>query len=190
MRLFFAIRIPYDFWNPLGLVQGRLPQVQGVRYSMAHDFHVTLKFLDECDSMKALEVAVSARAALKRVHFKPEDLELSFSRLKLFHKHHIPQVIYAGIRMSPVLYEFQQDLEASLESLGFKSEGKRFLPYVTLARVRDFKKHDRLGEWQEAFGRLGVQRKTFSIQGFDLIESQLEEGQVPIYKTIETFSFI
>ena len=187
MRLFFAIRIPFEFWKPLTLIQERLPTLPGIRYSLTHDFHLTFKFLGECDSMKALEAEVNVRSTLKRLHLRVEDLELSFSKLNFFQKDGIPQVIWVGVKMSSALYVFQQELESTLELLGFESDGKRFYPHVTLARVREFKDHGALEAWKFLFGKLGVQRKSFTVETLELIESQLELESSPVYETVARF---
>jgi 2'-5' RNA ligase len=187
MRLFFGIRIPEDYWKPLQLVQERLPHVPGVRYSLTHDFHITMKFLGECDAVKILEAEVNAQGVIKRANLQPEDLELSFSRLNVMHKNGIPNVVWAAIKMSPGLYQLQQNLEDSMRDIGIRPEGQKFRPHVTLARVREFEDHALIGAWKDRYKKLGIQRKTFMVSDLELIESTLEMGKAPRYDTAKNF---
>lgn len=190
MSLFFAIRIPQEMWNPLTLVQERLPKLPGLRMSVTQDFHVTFKFLGECDALQTLEATVNARSAIKNMKFVPEDLEISYSKLNYFHKHGRPNVLWAGLKVSPQLYQFQYDLEEMMMELGFERAKEKFRPHVTLARIREFRDDSKIPEWKEAFSKLGVQRKSFSVSSLELIESSFEVGHAPEYKTVETFPFI
>lgn len=185
-RLFFAIRMPKEALPALELAQDHFPK-QGARLSLAHEFHLTLKFLGEVDVLKETQVRIAARNVAKALTFTPQDLEMSFTRSGLFYnKNNDPTVVWVGVRMSEALYQFHYELEAVLDPFGFNIEKHRFKPHITLARVHEIDARVRR-EVTEILKQVHVKSGSFLIKEFELIRSDLEYGKAPHYETVETF---
>ena len=187
MRLFFGLSIPEDQVRPLQLIQERLPQ--GARYSLATDFHVTFKFLGDIDASQALEVGINARSVIKRTKFTPEDLMIKYSKLDVFHWKGRPHVVHVKLKLSPKLYQFQKDLEMALEPLGFAVSQERFVPHVTLARLREFDWPVRHA-WEAGFKMLGVQKREFEVSHLNLFESHMFDDKPTEYSALDKLKFV
>lgn len=186
-RLFFAIRMPKEALPALELAQDHLPK-QGARLSLAHEFHLTLKFLGEVEALTEMQVRIAARNVAKALTFTLEDLELSFVKPEIFYnKNNDPTVVSVGVRMSEALYQFHYELEAALDPFGFRIEKHRFKPHITLARVHEIDDVVRK-EVVEMLRQVHVKSTSFSVKEFELIRSDLEYGKAPHYETVEIFS--
>lgn len=48
-----------------------------------------------------------------------------------------PRALYAGVRPSEALHRLQAAHERALQRVGIAPDGRKFVPHVTLARLRD-----------------------------------------------------
>jgi len=126
-RLFTALEIPAEVASELLLHRGGLP---GARWIEPVDYHVTLRFLGDVDRRIAREVD----AMLDDIGGYPFEVTLdalgSFGGDK-------PRAVFARVQPTPRLSELQGDLERMARRLGLPAEGRKFVPHVTLARLRD-----------------------------------------------------
>ncbi len=126
-RLFTALEIPAEVASELVLHRGGLA---GARWIEPSDYHITLRFLGDVDRRMAGEVD----AMLADVQSYPFEVTLdalgSFGGDK-------PRAVFARVQPSPRLVGLQGDLERMIRRLGMAPEGRKFVPHVTLARLRD-----------------------------------------------------
>lgn len=126
-RLFIALEIPAEVASQLMLHRGGLT---GARWIEPPDYHVTLRFLGDVDRRMANEVD----AMLADITAYPFELMLdalgSFGGDK-------PRAIFARVQPSKMLTELQGDVERQMRKIGLPAEGRKFVPHVTLARLRD-----------------------------------------------------
>ncbi|PTM40460.1 RNA 2',3'-cyclic phosphodiesterase [Bosea sp. 124] len=126
-RLFTALEIPAEVASVLTLHRGGLA---GARWIDPADFHITLRFLGDVDRRMANDLD----AFLADIRNYPFEVTLdalgSFGGDK-------PRAVFARVQPSPGLSELQADLERMMRRLGLPPEGRKFVPHVTLARLRD-----------------------------------------------------
>lgn len=126
-RLFTALEIPADIATQLSLHRGGLI---GARWIEPADYHITLRFLGDVDRRLANDVD----EFLSDVSADPFPVTLdslgSFGGDK-------PRAVFARVVPSPQLAELQGDLERLMRRLGLPPEARKFVPHVTLARLRD-----------------------------------------------------
>jgi 2'-5' RNA ligase len=131
LRLFTGLEIPSDVGQSLAMLRGGLP---GARWIDPENYHVTLRFIGDVDDAIAREIA----SMLERVRREPfemrvEDL-ISFGGRK-------PRAIVAtlGPTLGPAraLMELQAEHERLMQRVGLEPEGRKYVPHVTLARLRD-----------------------------------------------------
>jgi 2'-5' RNA ligase len=126
-RLFTALEIPADVASELALHRGGLA---GARWIEPADFHITLRFLGDIDRRTANEVD----AFLGDLESYPFGVTIdaldSFGGDK-------PRAVFARVQPSAKLSELQADLERMMRRLGLPAEARKFVPHVTLARLRD-----------------------------------------------------
>ncbi|OYR19882.1 RNA 2',3'-cyclic phosphodiesterase [Brucella thiophenivorans] len=126
-RLFTALEIPRDAALSLSLLRGGLP---GARWIDVENYHLTLRFIGDVEGHVADEIA----NALDRVR-RPEFM-LNLSGVDAFGSKK-PHSIYAGVSLSPELNALQGEIERICKRLGIAADPRKFVPHVTLARLRN-----------------------------------------------------
>ncbi len=126
-RLFTALEIPRDAALSLSLLRGGLP---GARWIDVENYHITLRFIGDVEGHVADEIA----NALDRVRRPAFSIALSgvgaFGSKK-------PHSIWAGVTPSPDLSALQAEIERICQRVGAPSDQRKFVPHVTLARLRN-----------------------------------------------------
>jgi RNA 2',3'-cyclic 3'-phosphodiesterase len=131
-RLFTALEIPRDAALSLSLLRGGLP---GARWIDPENYHLTLRFFGDVEGHVADEIA----NALDRVRRPSFELKLcgvdAFGSKK-------PHSIYAGVSASPDLIALQGEIERICQRLGLAPDPRKFVPHVTVARLRNASNFD------------------------------------------------
>lgn len=131
-RLFTGLEIPVGVAQSLSALRGGLP---GARWIDPSNYHLTLRFIGDIDDGIAHEIAFE----LHRIRRKP--FEVTLSGLTSFGGRK-PRAIVATAQPSRPLLELQAEHERMLQRLGLEPEGRKFVPHVTLARLRDASSQD------------------------------------------------
>jgi 2'-5' RNA ligase len=126
-RLFTGLEIPADVAQSLATLRGGLP---GARWIDPENYHVTLRFIGDVDDVVAHEVA----SMLGRVRRQP--FELRVEDLKSFGGRK-PRAVVATIGPSQAVMELQAEHERLMQRVGLEPEGRKYIPHVTLARLRE-----------------------------------------------------
>ena len=126
-RLFTGLEVPHEVGFALSLKRGGL---QGARWIDPDNYHITLRFIGDVDHTTANEVA----DALDRLS-DSEAFGVRLSHLGWFGGDK-PRALYAGVDNNAALQRLQAAQERVLQRLGLAPEGRKFVPHVTLARLR------------------------------------------------------
>ena len=165
-RLFTGLEIPPDIGQTLSGMRGGLP---GARWIDPENYHVTLRFIGDIDGVAANEIA----STLERINRKPFEVALqglsSFGGKK-------PRAVVASVVPSRPLMELQAELERLMQRFGFDPEGRKFIPHVTLARLRDTSSFE-AAEYLSA--RAAFRSPPFSVSRFVLFSSRASVGGGP-----------
>lgn len=125
-RLFTALEIPRPVAESLARLRGGVP---GARWIDAENYHITLRFIGDVDDAFARDAA-QALSFIRRPQMMVALDELgSFGGDK-------PRAIVVRARPEPALLEMQAEQERLLRRLGAPPEPRKFIPHVTLARLR------------------------------------------------------
>jgi 2'-5' RNA ligase len=104
-----------------------------VKWADENQLHLTLKFLGDID--EALIQKISA--TLSSISSNFQIFTLTFSEIGWFPNINNPRVIWLGIEKgTEPLIALNEILETELEKIGFKRDGRKFTPHLTLARIR------------------------------------------------------
>jgi RNA 2',3'-cyclic 3'-phosphodiesterase len=165
-RLFTALEIPRHVAESLSMMRGGLP---GARWIDPENYHLTLRFIGDIDDAWARDIA----GLLGRVQRRPFELRLdglsSFGGRK-------PRALVASVTPVPQLLELQAEHERLLQRLGLEPEGRKYIPHVTLARLRD------TSSWQVAdylSARGHFRSASFEVSRFVLFSSRSSVGGGP-----------
>jgi 2'-5' RNA ligase len=126
MRLFVALALPDAVAQGLMLIQSGVP---GARWSTREQLHLTLRFIGEVDGRDAADIddALSLIAAPR--------FALELHGVGEFGGKN-PRALWAGMRPNEALKHLQRKIETAIQRLGLPAEERKFVPHVTLARLR------------------------------------------------------
>lgn len=165
-RLFIALEIPHDAALSLSLLRGGLPSARWVE---PQDYHLTLRFIGDVSPRLADEVV----AALDRIERPIFSIRLrgldAFGSKK-------PHSIYAGVDAGSLLHELQGEVDRACRKLGLPADQRKFVPHVTLARLRQPKDAD-VAKYLALRG--GFQTPEFRVDRFALFSARDSVGGGP-----------
>ncbi|MEQ1769920.1 MAG: RNA 2',3'-cyclic phosphodiesterase [Devosia sp.] len=166
-RLFTGLEVPYDVQLALSLKRGG---IQGARWIDPENYHITLRFIGDVDYHTANEVS----AELDRLSHS-EAFTVKLSHLGTFGGDK-PRALYAGIENNEALQRLQAAQERVLRRAGLEPEGRKFVPHVSLARLRGSSALE-LAEFIHHAGQFAP--LTFKVGRFVLFSSKNSVGGGP-----------
>ncbi|HLJ65282.1 MAG TPA: RNA 2',3'-cyclic phosphodiesterase [Stellaceae bacterium] len=126
LRLFVGLGLPPELKLRLSLLAAGLP---GARWVDPGNFHVTLRFIGEVSETAAGDVD----AGLARIKAKGFPLTLAGI------DHWRAQTLFVAVERHPALEHLHAKVESALWRAGLPPQGGRFVPHVTLARLKGVK---------------------------------------------------
>jgi 2'-5' RNA ligase len=165
-RLFTALEIPRHIGGSLAIMRGGLP---GARWIDPDNYHLTLRFIGDIDDALARDIA----GLLGRVQRRPFELRLdgltSFGGRK-------PRAVVATATPVASLFELQAEHERLFQRVGLEPEGRKYIPHVTLARLRDASSRD-VADYLAA--RAHYRSASFEVSRFVLFSARSSVGGGP-----------
>ena len=166
-RLFTGLEIPADVGFALSLKRGGLA---GARWIDPDNYHITLRFIGDVDNQIADDVADILDKLSNSLSFS-----LRLTHLGAFGGDK-PRALYAGIETSEPLARLQAAQERMLQRAGLPPDGRKFVPHVSLARLKGTSAHD-LAWFMANAGRF--QPLEFEVGRFVLFSSKDSVGGGP-----------
>jgi len=148
IRCFIAIELPDELKSELVKLESRLKSVDQpfVKWVDPYSIHLTLKFLGNVAADRIVEITEAMEEATQGI----SPFHLQLKELGVFPNPRRVQVVWVGLSGEiDKLTRLQQRIESSLAPLGFTPESRKFVPHLTLARVRNrasLNERQRLGE--------------------------------------------
>ena len=164
-RLFTGLEIPPDLAEELALMRGGLT---GARWIDVADYHLTLRFIGDID----LATADAVHDVLSGIRRRP--FTVTLEGLDYFGGDK-PRAIVARAQPSPALVELQAEQERLLRRAGVAPETRRYVPHVTLARMRNASQT----AVAHYLGTRGFLTRRFEVDGFVLYSSRDSVGGGP-----------
>ncbi|MFK3692013.1 RNA 2',3'-cyclic phosphodiesterase [Agrobacterium tumefaciens] len=165
-RLFTALEIPRNAAMSLSLLRGGLP---GARWIDVENYHITLRFIGDIDGRTADEVV----DRLDRID-RPE-FQLNLTGMGSFGSKK-PHSIWAGVSPSPEMNALQAEIERICQRIGLPPDPRKFMPHVTLARLRSSRLDDVV---HYLSGRGNFRTSPFTVGRFVLMSSKESVGGGP-----------
>jgi RNA 2',3'-cyclic 3'-phosphodiesterase len=134
VRAFVAVFPPPEIREALVSAARELPVVGAVRWIRPENVHLTLKFLGDVREEDLLD---RVEGALEVVCGRHEPFEAEPSAFGAFPSARRARILWAGIdEGSDRLRALAEDVESSLQPLGFEREDQAYMPHLTLGRAR------------------------------------------------------
>jgi 2'-5' RNA ligase len=151
----------------LSLKRGGL---SGARWMDPENYHITLCFIGDVDNRTANDVTDE----LDRLS-NSDGFRLRLSHLGCFGGDK-PRALYAGVDASPALQRLQAAHERVLRRVGIAPEARRFIPHVSLARLKGTSSVE-LAEFMHQAGHFAPLE--FTVGRFVLFSSKASVGGGP-----------
>lgn len=165
-RLFTGLEIPPEIGQSLAMLRGGLP---GARWIDPQNYHLSLRFIGDVDAALARDLA----SLLDQVDRK--SFELRFDGLAAFGGRR-PRAVVAAVAPAAALIELQAEHERLMQRAGLEPEGRKYMPHVTLARLRDSSSLQ-VADYLSARGPL--RGPPFQVSQFVLFSSKASVGGGP-----------
>lgn len=175
MRVFIALEFPKDIKEYLVQIQQviREQSITG-NFTRNENFHLTLRFIGEIQ-ISELE---KLKKAIDQVALHQNDFQLTFKELGHFPRGK-KQIIWVGLQPNEMLNQLYSNLEMALEVQGYPSEGKGFVPHITLGRqIILTEELNKIGE-QIKLSDIGIPISKISIMESSRLNGELTYS--PIY---------
>lgn len=166
-RLFTGIEIPSEIGLALSSYRGGLP---GARWIDPENYHITLRFIGDIDERMADDVCSILGDARRR-----NPLAITIGGLDTFGGGK-PRTVFARASGNGELGELQAEQERLLRQVGLEPERRKFIPHVTLARLRDASAID-VADYFATRGHFP--KLTFTARRFVLYSSRASVGGGP-----------
>ena len=137
LRTFIAIELPEEIQRGLERVQRKLSRLIGaglkVRWTRPEAIHLTLKFLGDIRRETIHEVGAFMRESVRGI----PPFELTVEGLGSFPPTGRPRILWVGVtgEVEP-LSVLAGRLEEGARQIGAKGEDRRYVPHLTLGRVK------------------------------------------------------
>ncbi|MFT6658609.1 RNA 2',3'-cyclic phosphodiesterase [Maritalea sp.] len=126
-RLFTGLEIPDDVSFALSLKRGGLGHS---RWIDPINYHITLRYIGDVD----IQMGNAVANCLDKFHLEPP-FKVTINHLGVFGGSR-PRALYAGLQPCAALDNLQSAHERALHKLGLPSDGRKYTPHVTLARLK------------------------------------------------------
>ena len=126
-RLFTGVELPPDVAQDLAIMKGG---IEGARWIDPDNYHLTLRFIGDIPDRAADELT----GELQRVVAMPA-FNIALAGMGVFGTRK-PHSLYVKVEESPDLRRLQAMHERVCQSLGMAPEQRKFIPHVTIARLR------------------------------------------------------
>jgi 2'-5' RNA ligase len=165
-RLFTGLEIPADVSLDLQIMQGGIP---GARWMDPANHHLTIRFIGDIETGVAREIALG----LEALRFTPFKVRLKGVGLFGGNK---PHSLYAGLEENAELRRLHDQHQRLCQTLGLPAEHRKFLPHVTLARLKEAEPRA-LQRWVEVHSLYSTPQ--FDVNSFVLFSSRPLKGGGP-----------
>lgn len=167
MRLFIGIPLPPEVTDALERLARSLRSTDdGLRWSSAESWHITLQFLGETTEERYRCVVARLRKVLSPA------VPVRLNGTGFFER---AGVFFAGVSVSRQMLELQKRVLASTAQCGFVAEDRPFHPHITLARAKGDKRMSALRQLKQRV-KEPVAFPAFTATEFLLYEAFLGAG--------------
>ncbi|WP_119421394.1 RNA 2',3'-cyclic phosphodiesterase [Desertibaculum subflavum] len=167
IRLFVALALP-ERLRPW--VQGLQSGIPGARWAVPENLHLTLRFIGNVDGRLFADI-MDVLAAIRAPAF-----DLQLAGLGQFGERGRVDSLWVGAGRNQPLDRLQGKVETALQRLGLEPEHRKFLPHLTVGRLKSAPA-GRVAEWLAAHA--GFALPPFRIDRFTLFSSYLaREGAI------------
>ncbi|MGK9368947.1 RNA 2',3'-cyclic phosphodiesterase [Melioribacter sp. Ez-97] len=179
IRTFIALDLPESILDSIiELRDSFFENESDLKWEAKNKLHITLKFLGDTDENLIPDVSRSIAELVER--YSPFSLKIS--KAGLFYRNGKPAILYLDFLENEDLLRFQEEIENSMESFGYKKENRKFKTHLTLLRIKNDRHLNRI----KNFTKLDINLPEFISDKVTLYKSILKPTG-SVYQPIESF---
>lgn len=161
VRTFVAVEIPANVRaRAAELIEILSGAGADVKWVASENLHITLKFLGDVELKETARIC----EAMQKASAETSPFPLALRGAGAFPNVRRPRTIWLGTEDDLTMRALHQHLEARLQKLGFRKDGRRFHAHLTLGRVR------RGGPAMAELGRLLQEHAAFEAGTAPIVE--------------------
>lgn len=127
IRLFVAIALPESVKDRLAMLAGGVP---GAKWIDRENMHLTLRFIGEVPEDRLADI----HYGLSRI--RQPSFDVTLAGVGYFKQGRNPTTLWVGLDRNDALQQLHERVEQSLQREGLPSDGRRYSPHITLARLQ------------------------------------------------------
>lgn len=174
MRIFVAIPLPDEIREALAGLRRGLPDA---RWVAPENLHLTLRFIGEVPRPVAEDVD-DALAGIDAPAF-----QLTLKGAGYFGPLQKARMLWIGVEENPLLVHLRNKVESALVRMGLPPDDRKFIPHVTLARIK--------GETGHHLANILAEHNTFRAGPIDVEEFVLYQSHTksegPVYEPLGAY---
>ena len=164
MRLFVGLSLPAEIRARLVSLKGGLPDA---RWVSEENLHLSLRFIGEVTGGNERDIDLSLQSV------NGARFDLTLAGLGTFERRGRVHSVWAGVEKSQSLTALRDRIESVLVRAGQEPEHRKFIPHVTLARMKGAPVRA-AGHYLESHA--DFQAPPFTVERFTLFESHLSHS--------------
>ena len=184
IRNFIAVDIPDEIKDKIAEIQMELqPILPKVSWVKPSNIHLTLKFLGDV----APEQIPSIEDVIRRTVEDQQPFNMEIGSIGAFKNFSQPKVLWIGVTTNATpIAKLAESLDSTLNCRSFPKEGRKFIPHLTIARIRNRISLTEFVSYFDAYDQMDY--VPIHVKQISLIKSQLNsEGAV--YTKLQTVQF-
>ncbi|MCX7760676.1 MAG: RNA 2',3'-cyclic phosphodiesterase [Hydrogenothermaceae bacterium] len=134
-RIFIGTFLTIDIEKHLTQIKKDFGGVISGRWVKKSNLHLTFKFIGDVP----VERIHALKEVLSGIIDVDIDTEIYLKGLGVFPNINQPKILYLKVKPTKELLDIQKEVEDRLYILGFKKEIKRFIPHITINRIKEAK---------------------------------------------------
>ncbi len=181
-RIFLAIDIPEKIKEQINNFNEELKKLGVVaNFVEKENLHINLKFFGDTEKKEKERI----NEKIKEVSENFNSFQLKAKDIDVFPNMNHIKVVWVGVEdKKDNLSNLQKELENEFEKIGIKKENRKFVPHITLCRIKSGKNIEKIikairENKNKDFG-------TFAVENINLIKSELSP-KGPTYIIEKTF---
>jgi 2'-5' RNA ligase len=140
MRAFLGIPIAQDVVPKIVRVQQRLSEFD-IKFVEKDNFHFNIKFFRDIEDAKIDQLKKIVSEACKKL----EKFDISISGIGAFPSTNYIKVIWLGVKDGyNEMVALVNMINSGIETLGFEREKQKFIPHLTLGRIRSGRNKEKM----------------------------------------------
>ena len=142
MRLFIGVDLSQELKEKASLLLKEIEKADAdIKFTSPENLHFNLKFIGDTEEKRIDEI----KKALNDVSSKTKAFKITIDKIGVFPSWDYIKIIWIGMKEgSEDMKRLAELTDSSLHEIGFEKDGRKFVPHLTLGRVKSKRNKEKL----------------------------------------------